>query len=119
MVIETEIVCHQYVKMRENKNHVYTLTDNDGSILSSPSVIQSHAVEYFKQLLASGNSGPPLSTEQISTIHQVVQRTFSMEEVEYMCRPITAQEVKEVLFSLGHNKAPGPDGFNVEVFKLT
>nr|GEX05483.1 hypothetical protein [Tanacetum cinerariifolium] len=38
---------------------------------------------------------------------------------ESMVRDVTNDEIKEALFSLGDNKAPGPDGFSAAVFKKT
>ena len=34
-----------------------------------------------------------------------------------MARPVTRDEIKLVIFSLNENKALGPDGYNVHLFK--
>ncbi|GJX07985.1 RNA-directed DNA polymerase, eukaryota, reverse transcriptase zinc-binding domain protein [Tanacetum coccineum] len=39
------------------------------------------------------------------------------QDALYMTRAITRQEIKEALFSMGNDKAPGPDGYTSAFFK--
>jgi hypothetical protein len=39
------------------------------------------------------------------------------EENEKLAMVITEQEVKEAVFQMKHNKAPGPDGFPAEFYQ--
>jgi hypothetical protein len=54
-----------------------------------------------------------LDERLISDILQV-----SQEENEFLTTPFTEKSVKEVIFQMKHNKAPGPDGFPVEFYQV-
>jgi len=42
----------------------------------------------------------------------------SLEENDILISPFTASEVREAVFQMEHNKAPGPDGFPAEFFQV-
>lgn len=42
-----------------------------------------------------------------------------MEQVEYMIKDISIDEIERALFSLANNKALGLDGYNALFFKKT
>ncbi|GJW84566.1 RNA-directed DNA polymerase, eukaryota, reverse transcriptase zinc-binding domain protein [Tanacetum coccineum] len=42
---------------------------------------------------------------------------MQFEEVDFMVRKISAKEVKDAMFDIGDNRAPGPDGFSSLFFK--
>ena len=72
-----------------------------------------HITGYYKNLFA-----PPESTSFIldddlrDYIIQVTQ-----DENEKLTQSFSEDEIKAVVFSMEHNKAPGPDGFPVEFYK--
>jgi hypothetical protein len=43
---------------------------------------------------------------------------ISPDENEKLIAVITEQEVKEAVFQMKHNKAPGPDGFPAEFYQF-
>ena len=43
--------------------------------------------------------------------------TLNEEEAEHLNRPITADEIEEVIKKLTAHKSPGPDGFTGELYK--
>ena len=45
-------------------------------------------------------------------MEELLQNTLSANEVEQLCRSVTAREIKEAMFSIGNDKAPGPDGYS-------
>ncbi|XP_022008951.1 uncharacterized protein LOC110908334 [Helianthus annuus] len=47
-----------------------------------------------------------------SKIHRIVDANAAQ-----MVRPVTSEEVKAAMFSIGENKAPGPDGYTSAFFK--
>lgn len=42
----------------------------------------------------------------------------SREENEILTEKFTEKEVREAIFQMKHNKAPGPDGFPVEFYQV-
>ncbi|KAK3230038.1 hypothetical protein Dsin_001919 [Dipteronia sinensis] len=53
------------------------------------------------------------------TLSNIIDKVISNDQVDFMGREITNDEIREVCFSLHPNKAPGPNGFNAHVFKIT
>jgi hypothetical protein len=51
--------------------------------------------------------------DQIADIPQV-----SPEENDVLISSFTGSEVKEAVFQMEHNKAPGPDGFPAEFYQV-
>lgn len=47
----------------------------------------------------------------------MIERKLTEEQQRNLCAPITEEEVKMAAFSIGNNKAPGPDGNTAGFFK--
>ena len=47
----------------------------------------------------------------------VLPRRLSLSQSTSLDSLITDEEIQKTLFSLKDNKAPGPNGFNVDLFK--
>ena len=54
-----------------------------------------------------------LDESQISDIPQVNER-----ENKLLIEEFTEKEVREAIFQMKHNKAPGPDGFPAEFYQV-
>lgn len=52
-------------------------------------------------------------------LEELLEKKVTSEQAQHLVKPITAQEVKQVFFSLNSNKAPGPDGFSAHFYKST
>lgn len=69
---------------------------------------------YYKGLF-----GPPyvngvsLQEDRNEDISQV-----SSTKNEILASPFFEQEIRDVFFQMEHNKAPGPDGFPAEIYKV-
>jgi hypothetical protein len=98
---------------KHHKHHIYKL-ENDQGVLIGDEHIKSHITHYYKGLFGSPEvSGISLVQSQISDIPQV-----SQQENEILTREFTESEVREAVFQMEHNKAPGPDGFPVECYQV-
>jgi hypothetical protein len=51
----------------------------------------------------------------MKTANDITQ--VSVEDNEMLTTPFTEKEVKEAIFEMKHNKAPGPDGFPAEFYQ--
>ncbi|CAN1221373.1 LINE-1 retrotransposable element ORF2 protein [Linum grandiflorum] len=98
---------HRIASFNRNKLHIAQLKDDEGDVLTSEEDKQQLAINYFKRLFSSdippgffpGHLCPSLS-KSVSNVQNAA-----------LIRPVTSQEIKQAVFSLGPNQAPGSDGF--------
>ncbi|GJS66832.1 metallophosphoesterase 1-like protein isoform X1 [Tanacetum coccineum] len=55
--------------------------------------------------------------KQIDSPNDMFLKKLSQYEADVMVRDITNAEIKEAIFGIGNDKAPGPDGFTAVFFK--
>jgi hypothetical protein len=63
-------------------------------------------------------SGPPKNSSvslEETRVDDNVQ--MSQEENDLLVRPFNVEEVRDAVFQMEHNKAPGPDGFPTEFYQ--
>lgn len=48
---------------------------------------------------------------------QCIPKLVAREDNYNLNRPVTEEELEEVIIEIHNGKAPGPDGFNVDFFK--
>ncbi|GJX00245.1 RNA-directed DNA polymerase, eukaryota, reverse transcriptase zinc-binding domain protein [Tanacetum coccineum] len=53
----------------------------------------------------------------ISNDEMLFKKKLSDDEANFMIREVNDREIKDAMFSIGDNKAPGPDGFSAKFFK--
>ncbi|KAK4389648.1 putative mitochondrial protein [Sesamum angolense] len=103
---------HDMVKRNAAKSSILAITKTDGTTITSTMEIGQEFVSYFTSLLGTEvltlpmdnavfNWGPKLSSE------------LALE----LCRVVTPEEVKQAIFHISDNKAPGPDGYSACFFK--
>ena len=106
---------HNRVKERHNKNKILSLSKEDNSVVYEIAQIHQEAVTYyqnlFNQSVDSGFTDGDMEFLGDNTISQ-----FHSSELTNL---VSREEIKNTLFSMDSKKAPGPDGFNVQFFKLT
>jgi len=71
-------------------------------------------VRFYKNLLGSS---PVHSTSNIDSLRSALPKRLTEAQQSELAREVSASEIREVLFSLKDNKAPGPDGFNALFYK--
>jgi exonuclease III len=104
---------HLVANGKHRNQHIYKLEDDQGVVVGD-NRLKSHITTYYKNLFGTPeNSEITLVEDQISDIPQV-----SPEENDVLISPFTESEVKEAVFQMEHNKAPGPDGFPAEFYQV-
>jgi hypothetical protein len=97
---------------RKRKNTMISLDDN-GVIIEGTENLLSHATSYYKNLFgpAPGNLFP--------LNHSMWKSHEKMNDAdnEIISRPFSVDEVKDALFSMKKNKAPGPDNIPIEFYQ--
>jgi hypothetical protein len=75
--------------------------------------LKTYITNYYKRLFGSSNHEGISLNEDIA--HDITQ--VSANDNEMLTSPFTEKEVKEAIFEMKPNKAPGPDGFPVEFYQ--
>ena len=106
---------HGMVAAKQNKNTIKGLTDAEGNRLTSPTQISEEAVGYFEKLIGTVDENVEGCLEEI--LEELFPRLPEEASTE-LIRPITSEEIKQSMFSIDGEKAPGPDGFTSHFFKI-
>ncbi|GAV85208.1 hypothetical protein CFOL_v3_28646 [Cephalotus follicularis] len=97
---------HKMVKVRQSKNHLVRIRDDNGVWVESEEGIAQVAVNYFTNIFGS------LNQEAGSYNLSEYDKRITGEQVRTLGSPISRQEVKDAMWSLNPSKAPGSDGYN-------
>ena len=106
---------HCLIKTRQERNAIKCLLDGDGNRVEEVVQIKDLVVDFYQKLLGSSNDVEEAA--MIQTVSSLFQDQIPEDTKSFMQRKVTKIEIKKVLFSMGSERAPGPDGFTVEFFK--
>uniref|UniRef100_A0A4X1T7P0 Calcium uptake protein 1, mitochondrial n=1 Tax=Sus scrofa TaxID=9823 RepID=A0A4X1T7P0_PIG len=101
-------------KKRRERTQITKIRNEKGEITTDTAEIQKTIREYYEQLY--GNKFDNL--EEMDTFlesHSLPK--LNQVETDQLNRPITRNEIEEVIKSLPTNKSPGPDGFTGEFYQ--
>jgi hypothetical protein len=97
---------------RYRKTRIYQLEQEEGVIVGEEN-IKTYITNYYKGLFGSPESNQfTLDETHIEDIPQV-----SDLENEILSDAFSENEIKEAIFQMEHNKAPGSDGFPAEFYQ--
>jgi hypothetical protein len=87
--------------------------DHEGGKIEGQTNLKNYIAKFYKGLF-----GDPLDNN-ISLDEEIIQdiTQVSPSENEFLTAPFTIEEVKEAIFQMEKNKAPGPNGFPVEFYQ--
>jgi hypothetical protein len=94
------------------KTRIFQLQHEDG-IIEGEQALKDCITTYYKDM-----SGPPKNSSvslEETRVDDNVQ--VSQEENDLLVRPFTVEEVRDAVFQMEHNKAPGPNGFPTEFYQ--
>ncbi|XP_011083358.1 uncharacterized protein LOC105165904 [Sesamum indicum] len=98
---------HDMVKRNATRNSITAVTRVDGSIITAAEDIAQESVRYYTSLLGTEAHTIPVDDGVFDWGPKL-----SSELTVELCREVTALEVKEAIFNINDNKAPGPDGYS-------
>ncbi|GJY71629.1 RNA-directed DNA polymerase, eukaryota, reverse transcriptase zinc-binding domain protein [Tanacetum coccineum] len=101
---------HKTVKSKCAKNRIEMVSDAS-NIFYNGNQVPNAFVDHYNQFL--GAEGATISLDD----HDLFTRVLETNKAAFMVREVTNEEVKSAIFSMGDDKAPGPDGFTVAFFK--
>lgn len=95
------------------RKKIITTLEHEGVEVSDGEGIQQIICNYYKQWFGKQLERKVTMKEDAWSLGG----NLSREDNEDLTRPFTENEVKEVVFSMKENSAPGPDGFGVAFYK--
>ncbi|KAJ0431881.1 putative RNA-directed DNA polymerase [Helianthus annuus] len=101
---------HKCVKSRNARNKISCIKDVHGNRFEGDG-IPGALVDHYSSFLGTAYSVSSLDDDNLFL------NTLSSYSADHMIRQVTREEVKQAMFGIGENKAPGPDGFTSAFFK--
>ncbi|XP_026399241.1 uncharacterized protein LOC113295102 [Papaver somniferum] len=98
---------HNNIRIRRSSNTISELVDGAGNTISYDYQLRDHVVHYYEDKF----NGPEFDCDP--SLFDYEHISISKEESLSMDRIPTPEEIKQVVFDLGADSAPGPDGFSV------
>ncbi|XP_020272091.1 uncharacterized protein LOC109847264 [Asparagus officinalis] len=103
---------HSVMKSKRHQNRVLSIYTENGSRIADMDGITSEFVEYYKKLFGNKKTTSAPDPRVISN-GPILSSTHCAE----LSSPASRDEIKQALFIMSDNKAPGSDEFNVSFFK--
>jgi hypothetical protein len=105
---------HRSTIARRSHNKILKIRDQDGIERESHQDIENTLVKHFQEIAKEPNLD---RTEAIQRIVRHIPKLVTEEHNVNLCKPISKEEVDQVIQEMPNGKAPGPDGFTVDFFK--
>ncbi|KAL8463730.1 hypothetical protein ACS0TY_034404 [Phlomoides rotata] len=103
---------HRMVKRNAAKNHIHSITKSDGTLTSSHLELAKAFTEYYEELFGTVVPCSPTNPNVFLEGYRLSEADASV-----LIRPVLHTDVKEALFAIDDDKAPGPDGYSSHFFK--
>lgn len=102
-------------KLNWNHNKVLAIFDNSGTLVHGQRQCATVAVDYYTDFLGAMET----SNTDFSSMDDIVCPTITEAQANVLESTVSRELIYATLKKMGKNKAPGPDGFNVEFFIAT
>lgn len=104
---------HLVANGKHRKTRIFKLQAGD-RVITGDVELKRHITSYYKSLF--GDSEDTSLTLEHSRVEDIPQ--ISPEENDKLVADFTKDEIKDAVFQMEHNKAPGPDGFPAEFYQF-
>ncbi|KAJ0935111.1 putative RNA-directed DNA polymerase [Helianthus annuus] len=101
---------HNCVKTRNACNKILQVKDTNGNQFKGDEVY-TVLVDHYTDFLGK------MHTVEKLEVNGLFSNALDSNAAAFMIRQVTREEVKSAMFSIGENKAPGPDGYTSAFFK--
>ncbi|XP_020261656.1 uncharacterized protein LOC109837719 [Asparagus officinalis] len=103
---------HSTVKRNRHNNNVGVLYNSRGDRITDGGEIVTELISFFTNLLGTSVATSPPDKNIIKS-----GPCLSEAQIKDLSKPVSIEEIKEAIFSMSDNKAPGPDGYSASFFK--
>lgn len=103
---------YMMAKRNAKRNFIVAVSREDGSSTTSLDQIAEEFIGFFQNLLGTSSGFVPIDPSILNS-----GPLISQVQADGLVRDVNAWEIKEVLWSIGDDKAPSPDGFSACFFK--
>lgn len=105
---------HNDAKVRESKNAIREIKCSSGNMATTQEEIKHEAERFFHEFLS--HEPPETQNRSVTELQEILPFRCSDDERLMLTRPVTEEEIRDVVFRMPSNKSPGPDGFTTEFF---
>lgn len=98
---------HAFLKTKRNKQHIASILNEQGQLVTSYENIVEVFVRFFNNMLGEQKRGGRNTNKKIFEMGN----RLSAEHQMGLIKPITKEEIKEAFFHIKDNKSAGPDEF--------
>lgn len=105
---------HATIKNRKRANNFSVVEDSEGTVFYKEEEISKIILKYFQDMFTSSSSS---SNDKEETVRKALRPMILEEENNTLISVPSTQEIREALFSIHADKAPGPDGFLAGFFQ--
>jgi hypothetical protein len=103
---------HSLMNHTHKRNYISTIQRLDGMLTTSISEVGEEFIRYYRELL-----GTSKHTTSINVKVALSGPCINAGSHSFLLAPVSNDSIKEALFSIGNDKAPGPDGYLSLFFK--
>ncbi|XP_071939954.1 uncharacterized protein [Coffea arabica] len=102
---------HTTVKAKRKRNTISTLEKQDGTWCKSEEEIEVELCQYYNDLFTTTNP------DDFEEILKEIPSTISRQMNAKLIKPVEEKDIRQALFSMHPNKAPGKDGMSPLFFQ--
>ena len=110
-----KLLCHQ-LRQAAARSAIPEIRVSPGSTSTHPQIINDQFKAYYEELYTSQSSMNAAETQAF--LDGLELPKISTEDQASLDAPITNVEISQAISSMQSGKAPGPDGFPIEFYKL-
>lgn len=103
---------YDLIKRNNKRNAIVALQDSNGNLCADQEQIADVFLGFYKDLLGAKQERTPIVLEELQA-----GTCVDTSDGEGLTRSVTDEEIKEALFDIDIDKAPGPDGYGSMFFK--
>lgn len=108
---ETSSIFYNGIKARRAGSNIFVLKDRDGNVLDSRSAVEEEIINFYKKLIGTDSSAKAIDFSGYEG------PVVDMSDHLMLCSFPTSEAIRDVVFDIGNNKSPRPDGFGSMFFK--